>query len=372
MEIETVIQSSEKTDSQAINNLEIDPSKLIVNIHGLKKYYGPVKAVDGIDLQIRRGSIFGFLGPNGAGKTTTINSLITLLKPTAGEGTIAGYNIHDVSHIRTKVAAVFQEQTLDETLTGLQNLRLHAELYQLPKKIREERIAELVEMVGLTDRLNEAVIKYSGGMRRRLEIARGLLTRPTILFLDEPTTGLDPQSRQHIWDKILELRERDNITIFITSHYMEEAEALCDQIAIIDQGKIIAQGTAEELKSSLGQDFIIVETADSADLEEASARVSTLDFVQSTKIDQGKIYISLKNASKFLAPIVQTISSHNNDSKYIEISSIESKKPTLNDVFLYFTGKQLRDEEADLADRLKMSGRKGGMGRGGFIGGRRH
>ena len=242
-----VTKQAENDQNQMVKNLEIDPSKLIVNIHGLKKYYGSVKAVDGIDLQIRRGSIFGFLGPNGAGKTTTINSLITLLKPTAGEGTIAGYNIRDVSHIRTKVAAVFQEQTLDETLTGLQNLRLHAELYQLPKKIREERIAELVEMVGLTDRLNEAVIKYSGGMRRRLEIARGLLTRPTILFLDEPTTGLDPQSRQHIWDKILELRERDNITIFITSHYMEEAEALCDQIAIIDQGKIIAQGTAEEL-----------------------------------------------------------------------------------------------------------------------------
>lgn len=363
-----ITENSQTENSQQTDNLELNNSNFIVNIKGLKKHFGSVKAVDGIDLQIKQGSIFGFLGPNGAGKTTTINSLITILKPTAGEGTIAGYDLYDVTHIRTKVAAVFQEQTLDETLSGLQNLRLHAELYQLPKNVREERIKELVEMVGLTDRLKESVVKYSGGMRRRLEIARGLLTRPTILFLDEPTTGLDPQSRQHIWEKIRELRERDNITIFITTHYMEEAEALCDQIAIIDQGKIIAEGTADELKSSLGQDFIIVETANKDELEEASERVSSLDFVQSTKIDSGKIYISIKNASKFLAPIVQAISNHDNGGKYIEISSIESKKPTLNDVFLYFTGKELRDDEADLADRLKMSGRKAGMGRGGMMG----
>ncbi len=284
MDTEIVTKTSELTPTETINNLEVDSSNLIVNINGLKKYYGDIKAVDGIELQIKRGSIFGFLGPNGAGKTTTINSLITLIKPTEGEGTIAGYDLYDVAHIRTKVAAVFQEQTLDETLTGLQNLRLHAELYQLPKKIREQRINELVEMVGLTDRLNEAVLKYSGGMRRRLEIARGLLTRPTILFLDEPTTGLDPQSRQNIWEKIRELRERDNITIFITTHYMEEAEALCDQIAIIDLGKIIAKGTSDELKNSLGQDFIIVELKDNSLLEQASARVSSLPYVESTKI----------------------------------------------------------------------------------------
>lgn len=371
METQSMTINSEITEQEQLNNLEINSLNLMVNIENLKKYFGNIKAVDGINLQISKGSIFGFLGPNGAGKTTTINSLITLIKPTAGEGTIAGYDLYDISHIRTKVAAVFQEQTLDETLTGLQNLRLHAELYQLPKNIREERITELVEMVGLTDRLKDPVIKYSGGMRRRLEIARGLLTRPTILFLDEPTTGLDPQSRQHIWEKIKEIRERDNITIFITTHYMEEAEALCDHIAIIDQGKIIAEGTADELKSSLGQDFIIVDLADKIDLEEATKRVTSLDYVQSTKIDNGKLYISIKNASRFLAPIVQSISTHDNGSKYIEITNIESKKPTLNDVFLYFTGKELRDEEADLADRLKMAGRKGGSRRMGMMG-RRH
>lgn len=363
METETLLNNSFISDSTN-DNLQDEQPKFIVDVKDLKKYYGSVKAVDGIDLQIKQGAIFGFLGPNGAGKTTTINSLITLLKPTDGIGTIAGFDLYDVAHIRTKVAAVFQEQTLDETLTGLQNLRLHAKLYQLPKKIREERIAELVEMVGLSDRINEPVIKYSGGMRRRLEIARGLLTRPTILFLDEPTTGLDPQSRQHIWEKILEIRDRDNITIFITTHYMEEAEALCDQIAIIDLGKIIAKGTAEELKSSLGQDFIIVETKDKNLIRDANSRVSSLNFVQSTKIDDDKLYISIKDASKVLASIVQTIATNNNGGSYIEISSIESKKPTLNDVFLYFTGKQLRDEEADLADRLKMAGRKGGRGRG--------
>lgn len=357
-----VTENLTKNSPQDVNNAEIDESSLIVNIHGLQKYFGDIKAVDGIDLQIKKGSIFGFLGPNGAGKSTTINTLITLLKPTAGEGTIAGYDLRDVAHIRSEISAIFQEQTLDEMLSGMRNLRLHADLYQLPKREREERITELVEMVGLTDRINEPVIKYSGGMRRRLEIARGLLTRPTILFLDEPTTGLDPQSRQHIWEKILELRERDNITVFITTHYMEEAEALCDEIAIIDKGKIIAQGTAEELKGTLGQDFIIVELEDDSLLEEASKRVSLLNIVESTRIDVNKLYISIKNASKVLSPIVQVITGSNNGSKHIEIKTIESKKPTLNDVFLYYTGRALRDEEADFADRLKMSGRNPMMG----------
>lgn len=331
-------------------------NELMVDIKNLTKYYGDTKAVDGIDLQIPKKAIFGFLGPNGAGKTTTINTLITLLKPTGGTGIVAGYDLKDAGKIRTKVSAVFQEQTLDETLTGLQNLRLHSDLYRIPKAIREKRIAELVKMVGLEDRVKDKVIKYSGGMRRRLEIARGLITRPEILFLDEPTTGLDPQSRQKIWDKILELRNRDDITIFITTHAMEEAEALCDEIAIIDLGKIIVKGTPEQLKASLGKDMIVVEITNKNDLEEAEKRVKSLTYVENTRIQGTRLIINLKESNRYLAQIVQAIAGTGD--KFIQISNIEAKKPSLNDVFMYYTGKTLRDDDADLSDRLKMSGRK--------------
>ena len=369
MESETFIEGQMTENKSQQPYYEQDATKkYIVNVQGLKKYYGQLKAVDGIDLQIERGSIFGFLGPNGAGKTTTISCLITLLRPTDGTGTIAGYELHDVSHIRSKVAGVFQEQTLDEQLTGRQNLNLHAALYHIPKKISEERIKNLVEMVGLTDRIDDAVIKYSGGMRRRLEIARGLLTEPEILFLDEPTIGLDPQSRSHIWDKIREMNKTKNISIFITTHAMDEAEALCDQIAIIDKGKIIIKGTADELKASLGQDMISVQLVDSNKLDESAERVRNLPEVENVKISDNKLNIGTKNGPKLVAVVAQALNSaHGNE--HIEISAIEIKKPSLNDVFMYYTGKSFRDaEDTSLAERLTMQGRKQ-RGRGGFRGG---
>ena len=371
MESETVIEKQiDENQSQKVFPEQDSSHNFIVNVQGLKKYFGQLKAVDGIDLQIKKGSIFGFLGPNGAGKTTTINCLITLLPPTGGVGTIAGYNLHDVSHIRSKVAAVFQEQTLDEQLTGRQNLNLHAELYHIPKKLREERIASLVEMVGLTDRMDDAIIKYSGGMRRRLEIARGLLTEPEILFLDEPTIGLDPQSRSHIWDKIKEMNKEKNITIFITTHAMDEAEALCDQIAIIDKGKIIIKGTADELKASLGQDMISVQLADTNKLAESEERVKNIPEIENVKISDNKLNIGTKNGPKLVAVIAQALNSaHGNE--HIEISAIEIKKPSLNDVFMYYTGKNFRDaDDTSLSERLTMHGRKQRR-MGGFRGGHR-
>ncbi len=335
-----------------------------VEVYGLKKYYGLIKAVDGIDLKIRKGTIFGFLGPNGAGKTTTIGCLITLLKPSGGNGTIAGHDLKDVADIRKKIAAVFQEQTLDEDLTGIQNLRLHAELYGIPKEVREQRIRELAQMVGLENRLHDKVMKYSGGMRRRLEIIRALLTEPEILFLDEPTVGLDPQSRANIWEKIKTLKEEKGITIFITTHQMDEAEALCEEIAIIDRGKIVVTGTPEELKSSLGQDLIIMELENVEHVEMAKKRIKGLGLVESVKVVENKLHVSAKNGPKAMAAIVQAMLGENDGHREIkiEIRAIEMKKPTLNDVFLHYTGREFRDEEASLADRLKMVGRKGRRG----------
>jgi len=346
--------------TETISKPQETNENLIVDIVGLKKHYGETEAVRGIDLKIPRGSIFGFLGPNGAGKTTTIGCLLTLLKPTAGQGTIAGYDMYDTKNIRQVVSAVFQEQTLDETLSGEKNLTLHADLYRIPKDIRDERINNLIDMVGLRDRLKDKVLNYSGGMRRRLEIVRALLTEPDILFLDEPTIGLDPQSRQNIWDRLIELNKEKGITIFITTHLMEEAEYLCEKINIIDQGKIITEGTADELKNSLGKDLITLEV-NKDDMEEANSRVAKLPKVMESKIVGSEIQITTANGGQMISQVVEGMIGNG---KRIEIASLALKKPTLNDVFLFYTGSNLRDESADLADRLKIFGRKQFRGRG--------
>ncbi len=362
MQVQSAMVDTMTSESRMKVESRTDHDELAIEVRGLKKYYGDIKAVDGIDLAIKKGTIFGFLGPNGAGKTTTIECLITLLKPTEGEGRIVGHDLRDAANIRKKIAVVFQEQTLDEDLTGYQNLRLHAELYGIPKSVRERRIKDLSKMVGLQDRLNDKVIKYSGGMRRRLEIIRSLLTEPEILFLDEPTIGLDPQSRANIWEKIKTLKEEKGITIFLTTHQMDEVEALCDEIAIIDQGKIIVSGTPEELKSSLGQDLIILELEDKNQLDTAVERVNRIELVDNVKIVEDKIHVSVKNGPKAVAAIVQALLGDNHqDSKKkdILIKAIEMKKPSLNDVFLHYTGRELRDDETSLADRLKIIGRKG-------------
>src|SRR5437870_4987413 len=230
----------------------------------LVKRYGEVEAVRGIDLSVARGEIFGFLGPNGAGKSTTISILCTLLRPTGGQATVAGFDVlRDPGAVRSRIGLVFQDPALDEQLTARENLDFHAFLYNVPRELRRERVAEVLAMVELTDRAGSKVLTFSGGMKRRLEIARGILHSPEVLFLDEPTRGLDPQTRRHIWDYLLELRRREGITIFMTTHYMDEAE-FCDRIAIIDMGRIVALGTPDELKARVGGDVITIAPPDTA------------------------------------------------------------------------------------------------------------
>lgn len=224
---------------------------MIIEVKNLTKKFKEFTAVDNISFTVDKGDIFAFLGPNGAGKTTTIKMLITLLKPTKGEIILNGFNsVQDPSDVRNSFGIVFQDSSLDDELSAFENMEFHGVLYGVPKKVREERIKQLLEMVDLWDRKNEFVKNFSGGMKRRLEIARGLLHHPKILFLDEPTLGLDPQTRNHIWKYIKELNEKEEITVFLTTHYMDEAEKMANKIAVIDHGKIIAQGTADELKKA--------------------------------------------------------------------------------------------------------------------------
>jgi ABC-2 type transport system ATP-binding protein len=239
-----------------------------VEVEGLVRKFGDLVAVNGVTFNVDRGEVFGFLGPNGAGKTTTINMLCTLLTPTAGKATVDGFDV--VKHkreVRQRIGLVFQDPSLDDRLTANENLDFHAVVYAVPPSIRESRKRELLEMVDLLDRADDLVITFSGGMKRRLEIARGLLHHPRVLFLDEPTIGLDPQTRRYIWDYIKDLRRREEITIFLTTHYMEEAEH-CDRIAIIDHGNIIAMDTPENLKNMVGGDVIRMKTEDDARAEE--------------------------------------------------------------------------------------------------------
>lgn len=224
---------------------------MIIEVKNLTKKFKEFTAVDNISFTVDKGDIFAFLGPNGAGKTTTIKMLTTLLKPTKGEIILNGFNsVQDPSDVRNSFGIVFQDSSLDDELSAFENMEFHGVLYGVPKKVREERIKQLLEMVDLWDRKNEFVKNFSGGMKRRLEIARGLLHHPKILFLDEPTLGLDPQTRNHIWKYIKELNEKEEITVFLTTHYMDEAEKMANKIAVIDHGKIIAQGTADELKKA--------------------------------------------------------------------------------------------------------------------------
>ena len=233
-----------------------------ITVSGLTKKYGDIEAVRGIDFEVARGETFGFLGPNGAGKSTTIKILCTLAKPTAGQATVAGHDVvRERDAVRRNIGLVFQDTTLDNYLTGAQNLRFHAELYAVPPAAVEPRMRQVLDMVGLWDRRDGLVQTYSGGMQRRLEIARGLLHAPRVLFLDEPTVGLDPQTRASIWEYINELKRREDITIFLTTHYMDEAEH-CDRIAIIDHGKIVAIDTPERLKASVGKDRVQIQTED--------------------------------------------------------------------------------------------------------------
>ncbi len=320
----------------------------IIEVKNLVKEFKGLRAVGGITFSVKENEIFGFLGPNGAGKTTTINIICTLLSMTSGEVTLSGYDAaRERNKIRNCIGMVFQDPSLDDRLTALENLYFHGLLYNIPRSTLKERSEEVLEMVDLTSRKNSLVMTYSGGMKRRLEIARGLLHYPKILFLDEPTLGLDPQTRNKIWDYIIKLKNSKNITIFLTSHYMEETE-ICDRIAIIDKGKIIALDTPDNLKNTIGGDIITILSEDNIKLREYVKEI-TGNEVHDAK--EGKIRFEVKDSSVFIPKLIK-------DSP-VKILSISARKPTLNDVFLDLTGREIREENASSKDiiRMRMRGR---------------
>jgi len=266
----------------------------IVEVMNLTKKYGDLIAVNNVSFEVKEGEIFGLLGPNGAGKTTLISMLCTILKPTSGTAKVNGFDIvKEEDKVRKSIGIVFQDSSLDNRLTGMENIELHASLYSVPKNERKKRIKEALELVGLEDKAKVLVRNYSGGMKRRLEIARSLIHYPKVLFLDEPTLGLDPQTRVNIWDYIINLAKRENITIFLTTHYMEEADFLCNRVAIIDEGKIIVIDSPKNLKRKIVGDALIIEVDEK---EKTKEIVSKLSFVKNVSEVDGKIYVNIENS----------------------------------------------------------------------------
>ncbi len=304
----------------------------IINVQNLSKHFKSLKAVDDISFSVNEGEVFGFLGPNGAGKTTTINILCTLLSPSSGSAEIAGYDCaKQPDQVRAAIGLIFQDTTLDNGLTAYENLKFHAYLYNLERKLTETRIDEMLGVVELQSRKNDLIKNFSGGMKRRLKIARGLLHYPRVLFLDEPTLGLDPQTRNTIWDFINTLRKTEKITVFMTTHYMEEAEN-CDRIAIIDHGKIIALDTPQRLKDMVHGDIITVETADN---KRALQEIQSL-FGMKTWTENSGLCIEAEKGDEFIPKLIRGLT--------VKTLSVSLKKPTLNDVFLRLTGRTIRDE----------------------------
>jgi ABC-2 type transport system ATP-binding protein len=311
----------------------------VVLVSDLVKRYGDIEAVRGISFEVQPGETFGFLGPNGAGKSTTIKILCTLAEPTAGIAQVAGYDVVKERHtVRRNIGLVFQDTTLDNYLTGEQNLRFHADLYGVPRQQLAPRMRQVLDMVGLWDRKNAEVGTYSGGMKRRLEIARGLLHAPRVLFLDEPTVGLDPQTRSSIWEYINDLKQREDITIFLTTHYMDEAEN-CDRIAIIDHGKIVAIDTPENLKASVGKDRVQISTAN----DEAAMKEIKDTFGLDAAMHEGMVTFNVDEGEHFVPRLFAGLSQ--------QIRTVSVTRPSLDDVFMSYTGKTIRDAEATAGDR---------------------
>ncbi len=312
-----------------------------ITVTGLTKSYGDIEAVRGIDFEVPVGETFGFLGPNGAGKSTTIKMLCTLARPTSGSATVAGHEVtSERDAVRRNIGLVFQDTTLDNYLTGAQNLRFHAALYGVPVAAVEPRMRQVLEMVGLWDRRDSVVMTYSGGMKRRLEIARGLLHAPHVLFLDEPTVGLDPQTRASIWEYINELKSREDITIFLTTHYMDEAEH-CDRIAIIDHGQIVAIDTPEALKASVGKDRVQIHTAD----DQAAIAELGREFGIEAAVHEGAVTFSVTSGEQFVPRLFAGLS--------VPIKAVSVSRPTLDDVFMSYTGSTIRDAEASGTDHMR-------------------
>jgi len=310
-------------------------------VDSLTKEFGGFKAVDGISFKVEEGEIFGFLGPNGAGKSTTMMILTTLLKPTSGRALVGGYDVmSDAKKVREKIGYVQQEISVDEFLTGRENLYLHARINQIPRNLIKSRIDDVLELVELGEKKDQASLTYSGGMRKRLDIANGLLSRPSVLFLDEPTVGLDIQTRRKIWGYIKKIRKDFGMTIFISTHYMEEADNLCDRIGIIDHGKIQVIDTPKSLKSAIGNEIISFNLVDGQANQDAIIdQIGKIEFVKEVKNKEGLITVFSTKSNEVIPKIFQE--SANLDMK---IRSLTLKQPTLDDVFISYTGHDLRDE----------------------------
>jgi ABC-2 type transport system ATP-binding protein len=324
-----------------------------IETFNLTKQFNGLKAVNNLNAQIEQGEIFGLLGPNGAGKTTLISMLCTILKPSSGTAKVNGFDIiKQKGKVRESIGIVFQDPSLDNRLTGRENLEMHAGLYAVPKTERKKRIDEVLELVALSDKAKDIVRNYSGGMKRRLEIARGLIHYPKVLFLDEPTLGLDPQTREHIWEYVKKLAEVEKITIIVTTHYMEEADTLCDRVAIMDYGEIKVLDKPENLKNSLEGDMVTIEVSDSSIVN----KIKNLDPVKKVHVIGNSIYITVKNGEKF-APTALDFAEKNG----VVVNSISIRKPSLGDVFLHYTGREIREDTGNEKDHMKRVARMRGL-----------
>jgi ABC-2 type transport system ATP-binding protein len=309
----------------------------VIEINQLTKVYNTFKAVDNLNITVVNGEIFGLLGPNGAGKTTTISMLCTILKPSSGTATVDGHDIiKEPSKVRKSIGIVFQDPSIDDRLTGRENLLMHANLYGVPVSIQRDRIARILKLVELEDRADDLLRTYSGGMRRRLEIGRGLIHQPKVLFLDEPTVGLDPQTRDHIWRYIKDLKEANDVTVVLTTHYMDEADRLSDRIAIMDHGKIVVLDTPQKLKAALEGDVVVIKSNNNKTLKELL--IKWFNFTDQC-LEKDTLEVTVPNGRNAMPRIVELA---NQNSIYIE--SIVLREPNLEDVFLHYTGDSIRED----------------------------
>lgn len=331
-----------------------------IKVENLVKEFGGLVAVDHISFDVNSGELFGLLGPNGAGKTTTINMLSTLLKMTSGYCEVAGFDVTKHKYdVRRSIGIVFQEPALDNKLSGMENLEFHAMMYRMNKKSRTERINDVLELVELTDKADVLVENYSGGMKRRLEIARGLIHKPKVLFLDEPTLGLDAQTRRHIWSYIKKLNREENVTIILTTHYMEEADYLCERIAIMDHGKIAAMDSPEKLKEALLGDVVSLEVG--SDAGPLVKHLRGLKWINKIKKHDGSLDLAVMKGEKRIPELINIAQKSG-----VKICAVSLRKPSLEDVYLHFTGKTIREQEAGRNERNHEFARrrmKLGMGR---------
>ncbi len=319
----------------------------IIELKGVSKQYGRLKALDNVSLKIEKGNIFGLLGPNGAGKTTLISILVTMRKPSTGRAWVNGFDVKkQPDDVRKSLGIVFQDPSLDDELTALENLELHSAMYGVPKNLRKERIKEVIKLVGLEKNLRKIVKTFSGGMKRRLEIARGLVHHPKVLFLDEPTLGLDPQTRTSIWNYIKDLNKKKKITIILTTHYMDEADAVCNQAAIIDAGRIIVMDSPENLKNKLGGDVISIRCSQPGI---CTNHLSKKSWIKSAVKHDSTVNVRVEKGEEKIPVIVELM-----EKAGVRIDSINLRKPSLDDVFLHYTGRTIKEQEADPKETMRL------------------